>query len=162
MAFWTFSITSERLSLQPNKRYKYKIIICLLLAAIAFSLPYFVVIGRDLYMLILSIGIFCATYAIYDFLFKLNVTYVFDLTKRQLFHKVPGLYTRKLMDFDEVYILLETDNCEPHYVLSNKKDRYGKSYAISDYFSGTRKGALEQERYETEVLEVVTQYLSKE
>jgi predicted membrane metal-binding protein len=160
MVPWIFNVSSESLTLQPNKRYRNKIIICLLLAAIAFLLPYFMVIGRDLYLLILSIGIFCTIYALYDFLFKLNLTYVFDLTQRQLFQKVPGLYTRKLMSFDEVYILLETDNSEPHYVLSNRKNRYGKSYAISDYFSGTRKGAIEQERYETEVLEVVIKHLT--
>ena len=160
MVPWTFNASSESLILQPNKRYKNKILICLLLAAIAFLLPYFVVIGRDLYLLILSIGIFCTIYVLYDFLFKLNLTYVFDLTKRELFQKVPGLYTRKLMSFDEVYILLETDNSEPHYVLSNRKNRYGKSYAISDYFSGTRKGVIEQERYETEVLEVVIKHLT--
>lgn len=159
MASWSISMTSQRLSLQPNKRYKTKIIICLLLATITFLLPCFVIIARDLYLLILCIGISCALYALYDFLFKLHLTYVFDLAKRQLFQKVPGLYIRKLMDFDDVYILLETDNCEPHYVLSNRKDRYGKSYAISDYFSGTRKGALEQERYETEVLAVITEHL---
>jgi hypothetical protein len=57
---------------------------------------------------------------------------------------------------------LETDNGEPHYVISNKKNRYGRNYAISDYFPLTRKGALEQEHYETEVLTVVTKHLSKE
>lgn len=159
MASWSISMTSQGLSLRPNNRYKTKIIVCLLLAVITLSLPAFVVIGRDLYVLILSVGILCAMYALYDFLFKLNLTYVFDLAKRQLFQKVPGLYIRKLMDFDDVYILLETDNCEPHYVLSNRKDRYGKNYAISDHFSGTRKGALEQERYETEVLAVITEHL---
>jgi hypothetical protein len=162
MASWTFNITSEGLILKPNKGYKTRIIIFLLLAATAFSLPRFVAIGRDLYLLILCIGICCAIGALYDFLFKMHLTYVFDLSERQLFRKMPGLYTRKLMNFDDVYILLETDNGEPHYVISNKKNRYGRNYAISDYFPLTRKGTLEQEHYETEVLTVVTKHLSKE
>lgn len=37
-----------------------------------------------------------------------------------------------------------------------------KNYAISDQFSGTRKGVLEQDRYETEVLAVITEHLTRQ
>lgn len=55
-------MTRQRLCLRPNKRHKTKIIVCLLLAVIALSLPSIVVIGRDLYVLVLSVGILCAMY----------------------------------------------------------------------------------------------------
>lgn len=141
-----------KLSFQPNRRYKRKIIFCLLIAVIAFTLPWFLSISYDITCTIQIIGVICAAYALYDFLFKMNLTYIFDQTNRQVYRKAPGIYTRKLMSLEEVYILLETENCELHYVLSNKKDRYGKGYNISDYFLSTKRGKEEQERYEIEVL----------
>lgn len=156
---WIFNVNGQKISLQPNKRYRNKIIIFTLLALICVLLPHFFVVNTEVYRLTLSIGIFCAAYAVYDFVFRLNLTYVFDLNERKVYQKIPGLFIRKLMNFDEVYILLETDNCEPHYVLSNQKDRYGNNYAISDYFSGSRKGIEEQQRYETEVLVKIHQIL---
>lgn len=156
---WIFHINGQKISLQPNKSYRNKIIILTLLAIICGLFPHFFEVNTEVYRLLISIGIFCSAYAVYDFVFKLNLTYVFDLENRKVYQKVPGLFSRKLMSFDEVYILLETDNCEPHYVLSNQKDRYGKNYAISDYFSGSRKGVEEQQRYETEVLDKIQQIL---
>ncbi|WP_143059185.1 hypothetical protein [Chitinophaga arvensicola] len=112
-------------------------------------------------MLIGCIGLVCAGYAVTDFLFKVNLTYIFDPVERVVYQKVPGLYTRKLMSFDEVYILPETTHGEVHYVMSNKKNKYGRNYALSNYFSLTRKGQQKQALFEDEVLEVIIELLSK-
>ena len=149
---WTFRVDSQKMSLQPNKNYKQKIMICTLIALISVLVAHLLKINTDIYRLLISIGIFCAAYALYDFIFKLKLTYVFDLKDRKVYQKVPGLFSRKLMNFDEACILLETDNCEPHYVLSKQNDRYGKNFAISDYFSGSSSGQRQQQYYETEVL----------
>lgn len=149
---WIFNVNDQKISLQPNQSYRNKIVIFILVAISCIVLAYFFRLNTEIYRLLISIGVFCTAYALYDFVFRFKLTYIFDLKQRKVYQKVPGLFSRKLMNFDEVHILLETDNCEPHYVLSNQKDRYGKNYAISDYFSGRRKGIEEQHRYETEVL----------
>jgi hypothetical protein len=131
----------------------------LLLALIAFGLPEVWMLNYELRRLIQCFGILFTLYALYDLLFKLNLTYVFDPLNREVCLKIPGLYSRKLMSFDEVHLLPETVNCQLHYVMSNKKDRYGKNYAISDFFLETRKGKEERERYEVEVLGAIEKIL---
>lgn len=155
MISYNLQYESGKLSFQPNRGYKNKLIFLLLLALVAFVSSNFLTISQDLYWIILSIGCFFILMALYEYVFEFSLIYVFDSANRQVSQKVPGLFSRKLMSFDEVYIMYETYNCIPHYVLSNKKDRYGKSYAISDSFYTNRKGKEEQDRYETEVLTAI-------
>lgn len=153
--------TAGQLKLQPNRSYKSKIIVCSLLAIAALLIPLVWPFNYQVLMLIRCIGLMCAGYAVFDFLFRVNLTYVFDTENRTVYQKVPGLYTRRLMSFDEVFILPETIYGEVHYVISNKKNKYGRNYAISDFFALTRKGKEKQELFETEVLDVITELLSK-
>jgi hypothetical protein len=147
--------------IQPNKSYKSKIIVCAILAVAAFLIPLVWPFGYQAFMLIRAIGLMCAGYAVFDFLFRVNLTYVFDTVNRAVYQKVPGLYTRRLMSFEEVFILPETIYGEVHYVISNKKNKYGRNYPISDFFALTRKGKEKQTLFETEVLDVITEVLSK-
>lgn len=63
------------------------------------------------------------------------------------------------MSFEEVYILQETTHGDLYYVLSNKKDKFGRNYVLSDYFSDTKKGRTPREQFETEVLDVINNTL---
>ena len=159
MISYNLKYINGTLTFQPNRRYRNKIVICVLLALIAFALPEVWVLNYELCRLIQCFGILFTIYALYDLLFKVNLTYVFDPLNGVVYLKIPGLYSRKLMAFEDVHLLPETVNCELHYVMSNKKDRYGKNYAISDFFLETRKGKEERERYETEVLYAVEEIL---
>jgi hypothetical protein len=150
-----------QLRIQPNKGYKIKIIICVLLAVAAFLITVLGPLSYQLRMLIGCIGLVCAGYAVIDFLFKMNLTYIFDPAERVVYQKVPGLYTRRLMSFEEVYLLPETTYGEVQYVMSNRKNKYGRNYALSNHFALTRKGRQQQALFETEVLEVITELLSK-
>lgn len=154
-------ITDGQMSFQPNKVYKVKIIICLILAVVAFILPQLWRLSYQVSMLVMCIGGICAFYAVYDFLFKLNLTFVFNQLTREVYQQVPGLYSRKLMSFEEVYFLQETDTGDLYYVISNKKNKFGKNYIISDYFPDTKKGRKRQEQFETEILEILKTMISK-
>lgn len=149
------------MSFQPNKVYKVKIIICLILAVVAFILPQLWRLSYQVSMLVMCIGGICAFYAVYDFLFKLNLTFVFNQLTREVYQQVPGLYSRKLMSFEEVYFLQETASGDLYYVISNKKNKFGKNYIISDYFPDTKKGRKRQEQFETGILEILEQMISK-
>lgn len=150
----------EKLYIRPNKQYKSKIIVCAILAVVAFVIPEVLPVNYQVTRLVLCIGIVCAGYAVFDLLFKVNLTYVFDPAHRMVYQKVYGLYSRKLMTFEETYILAETIDGELHYVISNKKNKFGRNYSISPYFSDTKKGRRKQEVFENEVLTAVEDLLS--
>lgn len=154
-------LTDGQFRIQPNRRYKSKIIVCTILAAAALLIPLVWPFNYQVLMLIRCIGLMCAGYAVFDFLFRVNLTYVFDTVGRTVYQQAPGLYTRRLMSFEEVFILPETIYGEVHYVISNKKNKYGRNYPISDFFALTRKGKQKQELFETEVLGVIAALLSK-
>lgn len=157
---YNLKIDEDRLSFQPNRRYKNKIIACVLLAIVAFVLPRVVVLGYQGTYLVNCLGLVFAGYAVYDFLFRVNLTYIFDQSNRRVYCKIPGFYTRKLMAFEEVYILLETLHFELHYVMANKKNRFGRNYPISDYFTDSKKGRREQEQFEIEILTVIEDFMA--
>lgn len=157
---YNLRIEESRLLLQPYRRYNNKIIACTLLAIVSFVLPQLVVLGYQADRLIFCLGFIFAGYAIYDFLFRVNVTYVFDQGNRQVYLKFPGIYTRKLMAFEEVFILAETLHYELHYVISHQKNRYGRNYPISDYFTDSKRGRKEQEQYETEILAAIETFMA--
>lgn len=159
MPMYNLKYIDNKFSFQPNKRYRYKIMGCLALAVIAFALPQVWPLPYDVSMCISCIGGLCACYALYDFLFKVNLTYVFDRSDRQVYLKIPGLFSRKLMAFEQVCLLTESLNCDLHYVLSNKKDKYGKNYLISDAFPDTRKGNKEQAQFEAEIYTVIMELI---
>lgn len=152
--------TDEKLSFQPNRRYGTKIVFCIIMAIAAFVLP------RQLWPLKSDImiagrllgGIF-AGYAIYDLLFKIHLTYIFDRTDQTVYLKIPGLFTRTLMSFEEVYLLPESVENEWHYVMANKKDKYGRNYPISDFFTDGRRGKEEQAYFENTVLTALTDFM---
>ncbi|WP_160717864.1 hypothetical protein [Chitinophaga solisilvae] len=159
MTDYNLQQTDRQLSFQPNRSYRGKIITCLAIAAAAFILPFLVRLNTEFYGLVMGIGCFGIGYAVYDFLFKVNLTYVFDRANGYVYMKYPGFFSRKLMPLSEVYLLPETTNCLLHYVISNGKDRFGRNYDISDYFSGGKKGQREQELFETTVLAAITAFL---
>lgn len=159
MISYNLKAVDGKLSFQPNGAYKNKIIICVIMAAAAFIIPLIWTFNYEVSRLIMCIGFICAFYAVYDFLFKVNLTFVFDQGTRKVYLKVPGLYSKKLMSFEEVYILQETTNGDLYYVISNKKDKFGKNYVLSDYFSDTKKGRKRQEVFETEILDVISNIL---
>ncbi|MET3878540.1 hypothetical protein [Chitinophaga sp. OAE865] len=144
-----------KVSFQPNRIYKVKIIICLILAVAAFVTLLLWKLPSGVSRLIICLGAICTFYAVYDFLFKLNLTFIFNQLTREVYQQVPGLYSRKLMSFEEVYFLQEITNGDLCYTISNKKNRFGKNYIISDYFPDTKKGRKRQEQFETEILEIL-------
>lgn len=156
---YNLKMDADKLSFQPNRRYKNKIIACVLLAIVAFVLPRIVILGYQATYFVSCLGLVFAGYAVYDFLFRVNLTYIFDPSDRLVYCKIPRLYTRKLMAFEEVYILLETLHFELHYVMAHKKNRFGRNYPISEYFTDSKKGRREQEQFETEILAVIEDFM---
>lgn len=107
---------------------------------------------HDTHWAVMAIGLVSALTALYDFIFHFNVTYIFDQYTRQVSKKIPGLFTRKIMAFEDVHILQVQEGGLLHYALSHKQNKYGKSFAISQPFGSNRKSQIRQETFETEIL----------
>ncbi|WPU92814.1 hypothetical protein SNE25_26165 [Mucilaginibacter sabulilitoris] len=161
MERYNLKIMGGRLSFQPMRNYRINIIISATAATAVFIIVPMLNLGHETTWGALSLGIVPALYAIYDFLFRVNVTYEFDQYAKTIYRKLPGLYTRKLMDFEDMHLLpVEADGLL-HYAISHKKNKYGKSYTISHSFGSTIKGRKKQEEFETEVLAVVEAFLQR-
>jgi len=152
MSAYNLKIENGKLSFQPERDYKGKILFFVLLAAGIFVVTPILHLYRDTKWVVMGIGFISALTAIYDFIFHFNVTYIFDQYSRQVYKKIPGLFTRKIMAFEDIYILHVQEDGLLHYALSHKQNKYGKSFAISQPFGTNRKSRARQEQFETEVL----------
>ncbi|MBO9673148.1 MAG: hypothetical protein J7577_06875 [Sphingobacteriaceae bacterium] len=152
MSAYNLKIENGKLSFQPERDYRGKILFFALLAAGIFVVTPIFQLYRDTKWVVMGIGFISALTAIYDFIFHFNVTYIFDQYTRQVYKKIPGLFTRKIMALEDVYILHVQEDGLLHYALSHKQNKYGKSFAISQPFGTNRKSRARQEAFETEVL----------
>lgn len=152
MTGYNLKLESGRLSFQPERDYKGKVLFFALVAASIFIVVPILNLYHDTKWGVMAIGLVSAITAIYDFIFHYNVTYIFDQYTRQVYRKIPGLYTRKIMFFDDMHILHVQEDGLLHYALSHKQNKYGKSFAISQPFGSNRKSQARQETFETAVL----------
>ncbi|WP_293741902.1 hypothetical protein [uncultured Pedobacter sp.] len=143
---------SGRLSFQPERDYKGKILFFSFLAAVIFVVTPMLNLYPNTYWIVMAIGFISALTALYDFIFHFNITYIFDEYTGQVYKKIPGLLTRKIMAFEDVYILRLQEDGLLHYALSRKQNKFGKSFAISQPFGSSRKSQIRQAAFETEVL----------
>lgn len=157
-----FLVTEEALYLQPMRVYRYKIAGGALFALSAFGVAFTNIVRHDIQVLLMMLGGVALAYALYDWLFRLNLTYVFDGRRRQVYRKFPGLFTQKLMTFDEVCILPETEHGSLRYLLSRRQNKFGKGYPVSDFFADNTRGEEKQEKFEQEILVVIVAFVEKE
>lgn len=159
MADYNLKIEGGRLSFQPKRDYKWKVILFTVVALITFIMIPTLNLNYETKWGIFAIGLLCGFTALYDFLFHFNLTYIFDQTTRNIYCKIPGLYTRQIITFDEAFILRIEEDCLLHYALSKKQNKYGNSYAISQSFGSNKKSRRRQETFETEVLSAIESFI---
>lgn len=159
MERYNLKIVGGRLSFQPMRNYRINIIISASVAIAVFIIVPMLHLGQDSTLGWLMVGMVPALYAVYDFLFRVNVTYEFDQYAKIIYRRFPGLYTRKLMDFEDMCLMPVELNGLLHYAISHKKNKYGKSYPISHEFGSTKKDQKKQEEFETEVLAAIESFL---
>lgn len=152
MAAYNLKTENGKLSFQPERDYKGKILFFALLATGIFVVTPMLHLYHDTQWGVMAIGLVSALTALYDFIFHFNITYIFDQYTRQVYKKIPGLFTRKIMAFENVHILHVQEDGLLHYALSHKQNKYGKSFAISQPFGTNHKSQIRQETFETEVL----------
>lgn len=159
MALYNFETSGNVITLQPNLSYYTKIRIFVVLSVAAFIAIPFLPINNDVKTLCYVIAGAMAAYAIYDYIFIARVTMVFDGNTRTIYKKIPGLFTKELMKFEDVSLVEASEYGTFAYTIAHKEKRFLKNYPISDYFSNTKKGIKSQEAFETEVLTPLMQFI---
>ncbi|WP_118973227.1 hypothetical protein [Taibaiella koreensis] len=154
-----FLAQGEKLYLQPNRVYRFKVAGCILLALAGFGVALTKIVSYDMQVLCQVLSIIVLAYAVFDTLFRVNLTYIFDGGQQQVYRKFPGLFTQKLMPFNEVCILPETEHGSLRYSLSRKRNKFGKSFPLSDFFSGSKKGEKRQLQFEEEILATIVTFV---
>ncbi|AOM78779.1 hypothetical protein [Pedobacter steynii] len=159
MALYNLDLSGNKMSFQPNLSLYTKIIVFLAAIFLCFAVTPFLPIGFDVKRIIYIIGAGLCCYVIYDFLFVVKVTMIFDKNTRKVYQKIPGIYTKTLMDFEEVRIVNDTSYGTLMYTIGAKNNRFVKNYPISDNFSDSKKGIRKQEEFEATILEPLLEFI---
>ncbi|MBT2564381.1 hypothetical protein J7E50_23475 [Pedobacter sp. ISL-68] len=158
MTAYNLKVESGKLSFQPKRDYKGKVLFFAGVAAAIFIVVPLLNLHHDTKWAVMAIGMVATITAVYDFIFHFNVTYIFDEYTRLVYRKIPGLYMRKIMGLDDIHIIHIQEDGLLHYALSHKQNKYGKSFAISQPFGTNRKSEIRQEAFENEVLTEIEKF----
>lgn len=159
MALYNLQISDGRFSIQPNLSYYTKIKTFLAGIFLCYAVVPFLPIAHDIKVALYIVAAGLCCYVVYEFLFLANVTMIFDQGTRKVYKKTPGIYTKTLMDFEEIRLVNDTSYGELTYTIGAKSTRFIKSYPISEPFSNSRKGHREQLEYETTILEPLMEFI---
>jgi len=161
MANYNLKIESAQLSFQPKRDYRGKVILFTIVALIIFILTPTLNLNYETKWGIFTIGLLCGFTAAYDFLFNFNVTYIFDQTTRNIYRKIPGLYIRRVLTFEDLFILRVEEDGLLYYAISKKQNKYGNNYTISQSFGNSKSSRRKQETFETEVLSAIESFIRR-
>ncbi|QNK64586.1 hypothetical protein H7F33_08940 [Pedobacter sp. PAMC26386] len=159
MALYNLQISDGQISFQPNLSYHTKIKIFLAGIFLCFAVAPFLPIGYDVKRILYLFGGGLCCYVAYEFLFLANVTLIFDRDTRKVYRKIPGIYTKTLMDFEEIRLVNDTSYGTLMYTIGAKSTRFIKNYPISDFFSDNKKGQKKQLEFETTILEPLMEFV---
>lgn len=159
MALYNLEYSGNSMSFQPNLSVYTKIKTFLVAIFLCFAVVPFLPIGFDVKRIVYLIGAGLCGYVIYDFVFIARVTMIFDKNTRKVYKKIPGLYTKTLMDFDEVRLVNDTSYGTLMYTIGAKTTRFVKNHPISDNFSDSKKGIKKQEEFEVTILEPLMEFI---
>ncbi|MBO9592785.1 MAG: hypothetical protein J7599_07735 [Niabella sp.] len=102
-----------------------------------------------------SIVAYLILHGLYDYIFRVNVRYVFDKTGNAVYKINAPFPKKRLMPLDQLVIFTSTEQCSWHYAMGARKKQFIKSYAISEAFGSGKKSERLLGAYEAEVLEPI-------
>lgn len=84
-------------------------------------------------------------YFLYDLLFRVPVTYIFDKSERCIYKKL--YWSKKIMTFDEMTYFIRDDRGGAYYAIGKKRNQFVKNYKISNYFTDSKASRKREEEY---------------
>jgi len=158
---YQLKITPYELSIRPYFGYMPKIKLFAFLFVLIFGLlPFFhTLLTTDIVRIVSVLGGILLFYTIYDYLFHVNAMFLFDKRTRSIY-KITGLiFKKRLMAFDEMTILTNSECGLISYSIGRKKKQFVKNYSISDTFSNSKKSMVREKEYVENILNPILKFI---
>lgn len=155
---YKFEQDSQSISIQPNyyllkKDFKWYALI--LFAAVICIPVMHQRFGENGLLITASLAVLMFFYILRDYIFKINVRYIFDKSTQAIYRHNPPFPQKKIMSFTEMVVFTQSETGGWHYALGIKKKQFLKNYCISQEFGSGKKSDLAKNEYEQEILEPI-------
>lgn len=161
---YQLTITPSELSIKPFFGYKNKIRLFVFLAVLIFgSMPFLTdVVDYNIRYVSYGIGGIMLFYAVYDFLFHVNVMFLFDKKTNSIYKINAPFFKKRLMAFDEMTIINTSECGAMQYAIGKKRNQFLKNYIISDTFTNSKKSQERETEYVEKVLDPILDFIKNE
>lgn len=156
---YQLKITPYELSIRPYFTYMPKIRLFVILFVLVFSSLIFLhnLLDADIIRIVIAAGVILLFYIIYDYLFHVNVRFLFDKRTRSIY-KV-NVFKKRLMAFDEMTILTNSEYGDITYIMGRKKNQFVKHYTISAAFGTSKKHQAREKEYIEQILNPILEFV---
>jgi hypothetical protein len=159
--FNNLSVTKDTISFQPFLRSKKSGKIFFLVSGVIGVIAYFAKWKEQTTYTLYVVATVLALYAAYYFFIESKFIIEFSKTEQAVYKKLPEIFSYKLIMLKDIHSIVPiyTNGC-PQYCITHKKNIFGKSYVITEFFNGTKKGAEAQEYFENSVLPMLLNFIN--
>lgn len=158
---YQLKITSSELTIKPYFGYMPKIKIFGLLSVLIFCIvPFSDYLNYNIRYVLYGIGGIMLGYAIYDFLFRAGVKFLFDKKTKTIYKIYISSVKKKLMTFDEMTIITTAEYGEIAYAIGRKKKQFLKNYPISDTYNNGKKDQIREAEYIERILNPIHEFIN--
>jgi hypothetical protein len=156
---YKLTISAEELTIKPYFSYQIKLWIFALLSALIFGLvPFLRALSYDVRSTAYAIGGVMVAVGLYEFLFQVNVKFLFDKRTHAIYRINAPFFRRRLMSFDEMTILNTSEFGSTEYAIGKKKNQFVRNYSISDSFGSSKKGQRREAEYVEQILNPILEF----
>ncbi|GAE66439.1 hypothetical protein SAMN05421692_4422 [Chryseobacterium indologenes] len=144
---YRFEENGSEIRLMPNYSFIRTLVWWLALGVLAFvgiCLYYAGQWGDHFIVTLIPWGVYMA-YFLYDLIFRIPVTYIFDKSEKCIYRKL--YISKKIMNFDEMTYFIKDDNGGGYYAIGKRRYQFVKNYKISNYFSDSKASRKREEEY---------------
>ncbi|NLU96094.1 hypothetical protein [Chitinophaga sp. Ak27] len=162
---YQLKITSRELSIKPYFGFMPKIKAFALLSVLIFATVPFMGnwMNNHIRYTLYGIGAIMVFYAIYDFLFNVNVKFLFDKNAGVIYRINAPFLRQRLMTFEEMTIInVSGDPGCMEYAIGQKKKQFMKNYSISDTFTNSKKSNAREQEYVEQVLNPILEFVKSD
>jgi len=159
---YQLKITPHELSIKPYFGFMPKIKTFAILSVLIFGIVPFTDswLNYNVRYILYGIGAILLFYAIYDFLFNVNVKFLFDKTDQNIYKINAPFFKRRLMTFEEMTIInISQEPGTMEYAIGQQKKQFVKNYSISDTFTNSKKSNAREQEYVEQVLNPILAFV---
>jgi len=150
---YKFEENGTEISFMPNYIFLRTLIWWLVLGIIALPviICYFMnEMSGDQFKIAIGLWSVYIIYFLSDLFFRIPVKFIFDKSEKCIYRKL--LFSKKLMNFDEMTYFINDERGAYYYSIGKKRNQFVKNYRISNYFSGSETSGRREEEYVNEIL----------